>query len=159
MAVLVPVVRPPDLWELSEERDDALAVVSGVALARLGLVVLRGCCACGEELGHELPAQAVHVVEQRLLELRSAGDAVALYGARCRVDDGVYLRGAPQDELRELFFRGVSAEASSRALASESSSTRSFSFLPAATAALKSSTLSNGIANEWFLPLCVYWRL
>ena len=35
-----------------------------------------------------------------------------------------------------FFFRGVSAEASSRALASESSSTRSFSFLPAVMAAI-----------------------
>ena len=95
-------------------------------------------------------------VEERLLKHRRAGDAVALYGFRCGIYDGVDLRGASQDEVRELFFRGVSAEAISRAFVSESSSTSSLSFFPEATAALKSETLSVGIANEWFLPLCVY---
>ena len=157
--VLAPVVRPPDPGELSEERDDALAVVPGVALVRLGLVVPRCGGACREELGHELAAQPVHVVEERLLELRGAGDSVALYGARGGVDDGVDLRGASQDELRELFFRGDSDDAISFASASESSKTRSLSFLPAETAALNSETLSTGMENEWFFPPRVYWRL
>ena len=155
-AVVVPVVGTLDLRELAEEGDDPLAVVSGVALPRLGQVVLRGRGACGEELGHELAAEPVHVVEERLLQLGGASDAVALDRRGRSVHDGMDLRCAPQDEVRELFFRGDSDEASSRAFASESSSTRSFSFRPAATAALKSATLPVGIANEWFLPLCVY---
>ena len=67
----------------------------------------------------------------------------------------VDFRGASQDEVSELFFRGVSVEAISRAFVSESSSTSSCSFFPEATAALKSETLSVGIANEWFCP-CAY---
>ena len=101
--VLVPVVCAPDLRNLAEERDDPLAVVSGVALLRLGLVVLRGRGACGEELGHELAAEPVHVVEERLLKPRRAGNAVALDRVGGVVDDGMNLRGSSQDEVRELF--------------------------------------------------------
>ena len=74
-------------------------------------------------------------------------------------DDGVDLRGASQDELRDVFFSGDSDDAISFASASESSKTRSLSFLPAATAALNSETLSTGMENEWFFPPRVYWRL
>ena len=102
--VLVPVVGARDLRELSEERDDLLAVVSGVALIWLGLVVLRGGGTSGEELGHEFAAETVHVVEERLLELRRAGDAVAFDRVRGGVNDGVDLRGASQDEVCEFFF-------------------------------------------------------
>ena len=68
-------------------------------------------------------------------------------------------RGAPQDELRDVFFRGDPDDAISFASASESSKTRSLSFLPAAAAALNSETLPTGMENEWFFPPRVYWRL
>ena len=158
-AVLVPEVGALDLGKFAEERYDPLAVVPGVALLRLWLVVSRCRGSCGEKLGHEFAAETVHVVEERLFELRGAGDAVALDRVRCRVDHGLDLRGAPQDEVREFFFRAEPDDAISFASASESSKTRSLSFLPAATAALNSETLSTGMENEWFFPPRVYWRL
>lgn len=157
--VLAPVVRPPDLGELSEERDDALAVVPGVALVRLGPVVPRCGGACREELGHELAAQPVHVVEERLLELRGAGDSVALYGARGGVDDGVDLRGAPQDELREFFFRGDSEERIDSASAFVSSASSLFAVAPPLTASRKAGSLSLGMRTVWLRPSAQYWRL
>ena len=117
-AVLVPVVGALDLRELAEEGDDPLAVVSGVALPRLGQVVLGGRGACGEELGHELAAEPVHVVEERLLEAARASDAVALDRRGRGVHDGVDLRGTPQDEVRELFLEGSRMRESLRRLSS-----------------------------------------
>ena len=158
-SVRVVPVGAPDGRELPEERHDALRMVPGVAPGLPGLVVPRCGGARGEQLCHEVAAEAVHLVEERLPEPRRAGDAVALDGLRGGVDERVDPRGAPQDELRELFFRGDSDDAISFASASESSKTRSLSFLPAATAALNSETLSTGMENEWFLPPRVYWRL
>ena len=105
-AVLVPVVGALDLRELAEEGDDPLAVVARVALPGLGQVVLGGRGASGEKLGHELAAEPVHVVEERLLQLGGASDAVALDRRGRGVHDGVDLRRTPQDEVRELFLEG-----------------------------------------------------
>ena len=93
--VLQRSARPP--WH------DALRMAPGVALGFPGLVVLRGRGTRGEQLCHEVAAEAVHLVKERLLELRRAGDAVALNGLRGGIDDGVDPRGAPQDELRDFF--------------------------------------------------------
>ena len=76
--VLVPVVGALERGDLPEERDDLLGVVPRVAFPLFGHVVPRGRGACGQKLGHELAAESVHVIEERLLELRGAGDAVAL---------------------------------------------------------------------------------
>ena len=134
-------------------------MAASVAFARRRLVFDFRRLLGGEQGGHELTAQTVHVVEERPLELARAGDAVALYRLCRGVDEGVDLRGAREDELREFFFRGDADEAISCAFASESSNTSSLSLLPAAAAALNSATLSTGIANEWFFPLWVYCRL
>lgn len=101
--VRVVPVGAPDGRELPEERHDALRMVPGVAPGLPGLVVLRGRGARREQLCHEVAAEPVHVVEERLLEPRRAGDAVALDGLRGGVDERVDPRGAPQDELREFF--------------------------------------------------------
>ena len=158
-SVRVVPVGAPDGRELPEERHDALRTVPGVAPGLPGPVVPRCGGARGEQLCHEVAAGAVHLVEERLPEPRRAGDAVALDGLRGGVDERVDPRGAPQDELRDVFFRGDPDDAISFASASESSKTRSLSFLPAATAALNSETLSTGMENEWFFPPRVYWRL
>ena len=102
--VFVPEIRAQDLGELSEERHDPLAVAARVPLLGIGIVVLGRGRSSGEKLGHELAAESVHVVEEGLLEPGGAGDAVAFDGVRGGVDEGVDLRGAPQDEVRELFF-------------------------------------------------------
>lgn len=135
--------------------------------------------ACDERLvpdlrdGHPATAEQGERVA-RLLERtelhREAGDR--LRRARCHLplvlphalvlveelEDADEARtGQGQDSA--LFFRGDSDDAISFASASESSKTRSLSFLPAATAALNSETLSTGMENEWFFPPRVYWRL
>ena len=158
-AVLVPVVGALDLEELAEEGDDSLAVVARVALPGFCQVVLGGRGARGEELGHELAAEAIHVVEERLLQLGGASDAVALDRRGRGVHDGVDLRGSPQDEVREFFFREDDCSTKSLVSASESSRTSSLSFLPDARTSLNSATMPTGMAFEWFLPLSVYWRL
>lgn len=157
--VRVVPVGAHDGRELPEERHDSFRVVSGVALGFSGLVVLRRGGACGKELCHEVPAEPVHLVEERLLELRRAGDAVALDGARGRVDDGVDPRRPPQDDSRDVFFRVDSAER----IASASTFARSASSLlavaPPLTASRKAGSLSLGMRMVWLRPLAQYWRL
>jgi len=144
-AVLVPVVGALDLRELAEEGDDPLAVVARVALPGLGQVVPGGRGARGEKLGHELAAEPVHVVEERLLQLGGASDAVALDRRGRGVHDGVDLRGSPQDEVRELFFRGVSDERIASASVFVSSASSFFAVAPPLTARWKSASLSLGM--------------
>ena len=146
-ALLVPEVGAQDLGKLAEECHDSLAVIARVALLGLGFVV-PGCRgSCGKELGHELAAEPVHVVEERLLEPRRAGDAVALDRVRCGVDDGLDLRGASQDEVRELFFRAEPEAMISCASASESSRTSFCIFFPCLIASLIWETLSAGMKS------------
>lgn len=158
-AVLVPEVGAQDLGKFAEESHDPLAVIARVALPGLGFVVPGRRGSRGKEGCHELAAEAVHVVEERLLELRGAGDAVALDRVRCCVDNGLDLRGASQDEVRELFFRADDCSTRRPVSATDSSRTRSLSFLPEAMAFLNSVTIPTGIVIEWFLPLSVYWKL
>ena len=158
-AALVPVVGAPDLREFSEEGDDPLAVAARVALPGFRQVVLRARGARGEKLGHELAAEAVHVVEERLLEAARASDAVALDRRGGGVYDGVDPRGASQNEVRELFFRGDWQERIASASAFVSSTRSFFAVAPPFTASTKAGSLSLGILMVWFRPSAQYWRL
>lgn len=89
----------------------------------------------------------VQAIPSRSMELAAASTTAWIFAAPLRTS------------CASFFFRGDSDDAISFASASESSKTRSLSFLPAATAALNSETLSTGMENEWFFPPRVYWRL